>query len=194
AEFAQGGLAANLTPYLERDDVDLGMYIPQLLENHRYIDGNIYTLPKDFSTLGVYYNKDLFDQAGIAYPQPGWTWEEALEMMRKLTRARGDGEVETWGVVVNPWWNAIAWAQAWGRGRTILSPDFRTARGYLDHPDTVSALQFFYDLGLVYGVNTPDAVRDASGGERGVFLNGQAAILIWGNWAIGELQRDGPFR
>lgn len=194
AEFAQGGLAANLTPYLERDGVDLGMYIPQLLENHRYIDGNIYTLPKDFSTLGVYYNKDLFDQAGIAYPQPGWTWEEALEMMRKLTRARGDGEVETWGVVVNPWWNAIAWAQAWGRGRTILSPDFRTARGYLDHPDTVSALQFFYDLGLVYGVNTPDAVRDASGGERGVFLNGQAAILIWGNWAIGELQRDGPFR
>src|SRR5690606_39211325 len=128
AEFAQGGLAANLTPYLERDGVDLGMYIPQLLENHRYIDGNIYTLPKVFSTLGVYYNKDLFDQAGIAYPQPGWTWEEALEMMRKLTRARGDGEVETWGVVVNPWWNAIAWAQAWGRGRTILSPDFRTAK------------------------------------------------------------------
>lgn len=37
-------------------------------------------------------------------------------------------------------------------------------------------------------------MRDAAGGERGVFVSGQAAILIWGNWAIGELQRDGPFR
>ena len=51
-------------------------------------DGKQYLLPKDFSPLAVYYNKKLFDAAGVAYPKDGWTWDEFLDTAQKLTKTR----------------------------------------------------------------------------------------------------------
>ena len=195
AEFAASNVSANLTPYLERDGVDLSAYIPTLLENHRYVDGQIYSLPKDFSTLGVYYNMDLFDQAGVPYPEAGWTWDDAWEIARRLTRVGADGEAQSWGISVNHYWNAVAWSYAWGDGSLVMSPEYDSVRGYLDSPGTLDAIRTFYErIRDSYGINVPRAVQDSGGGESGPFISGQAAMLVWGNWAIGQLLRDQPFR
>ncbi len=190
AELAQAGLTENLSPYLRRDNVDLKMYIPTLLENHRHVNGAIYSLPKDFSTLGVYYNKDLFAAAGLEDPKPGWTWAQAVDMARKLKRVRSDGTVEIWPIVVNPWWNAIAWSFASAAGYELMAGDYRSVRGKLDQPEAINALRFFYDLQKVQQIVAPDPVRDGLKGEKGMFAAGKAAIMIWGNWAISEWRND----
>lgn len=57
------------------------------------IDGRLYMIPYRKSTWAVYYNKELFDAAGISYPQGEWTWREYTELARKLTRTEGNRNI-----------------------------------------------------------------------------------------------------
>lgn len=57
-------------------------------------DGAQYALPESFSTVLLFYNADLFDQAGIAYPTPDWTWDDAMTAAKAI-RALGS---DTWGI------------------------------------------------------------------------------------------------
>jgi multiple sugar transport system substrate-binding protein len=57
-------------------------------------DGTQYALPESFSTVLLFYNKDLFDAAGVEYPTPDWTWDDAMTAAKAI-RALGD---DTWGI------------------------------------------------------------------------------------------------
>ena len=67
---------------------DLGLkrdeFIPALIDAFTYQD-KTYGIPKDFNTLGMFYNKDLFDKAGLEYPTDDWTWDNLKESAAKLT-------------------------------------------------------------------------------------------------------------
>ena len=65
-------------------EFDTSVYLPGLLEPGT-VDGELYFLPKDYSTLAVYYNKTLFDEAGVEYPQDGWTWDDFLSAATTLS-------------------------------------------------------------------------------------------------------------
>jgi ABC-type glycerol-3-phosphate transport system substrate-binding protein len=65
------------------------------------VDGGWYSLDNWSFTLGVYYNRDLFDAAGLPYPDSAWTWETMLSMARRLTRdTDGDGAPDTYGIFI----------------------------------------------------------------------------------------------
>jgi multiple sugar transport system substrate-binding protein len=57
----------------------------EALWNYNSVGEDIYGLPVGYTTHVVYYNKDLFDAAGIEYPKAGWTWEDLQEAAKKLT-------------------------------------------------------------------------------------------------------------
>lgn len=57
-----------------------------------------YTLPKDYSDIAVYYNKKLFDEAGVAYPQAGWTWDDFYATAKQLTVKKGEKTTQ-WGPI-----------------------------------------------------------------------------------------------
>jgi multiple sugar transport system substrate-binding protein len=57
----------------------------EALWNYNSVGEDIYGLPVGYTTHVVYYNKDLFDAAGIEYPQAGWTWGDLQEAAKKLT-------------------------------------------------------------------------------------------------------------
>ena len=80
--------------------LDLSVYLPGMVDPGKF-EGKQYLLPKDFSPLGVYYNKKIFDKAGVAYPQDGWTWDDLLKTAQALTKdANGDGQTDVWGIRV----------------------------------------------------------------------------------------------
>ncbi|HET7558524.1 MAG TPA: extracellular solute-binding protein [Limnochordia bacterium] len=189
ASYAQGGITADLTPYLQRDKVDLNQYIPQLLDSHRYTDGKIYSLPKDFSTVGVYYNKDFFDQAGLAYPTKGWTWDDAQALSKKLAVIGADGKTKRYGLAVSPGWDAVWWSFAWGAGQSLMDDTFRHVTGFMDNEAAVNAMQRFGDLVTKYPdtIVTNDA-WNALGGEQKLFQSGLSAMVMWGNWMIASNQ------
>lgn len=193
AKWQKAGLTANLSPLMRRDNFDTGMFIPQLLENHRAIDGNIYSLPKDFSTLGVYYNKTLLNEAGVAYPEPNWTWTQALDMAKKLTKVNSDGSVNIWGLSANATWDAIQWSFAWGNQQRLFDEKYTTVRGYLDDPKTIDAIQFYFDLFHVHRVAPNPQELGALKGDSAAFAARKAAILLWGNWGISDWRTMADF-
>ena len=72
------------------------------------MDGKLYGLPNGTQTMVMYYNKKMFDDAGIAYPKDGWTWDEFSDAAKKLTKA--DGSVYGYGLSssyfqLTPWWS-----------------------------------------------------------------------------------------
>ncbi|MBE3576180.1 MAG: sugar ABC transporter substrate-binding protein [Limnochordales bacterium] len=195
AEFYRAGVLENLTPYIERDKIDLNAYVPTIVNQHRQPDGNFYTMSKDFSTMGIFYNKDHFDEAGIPYPTNKWTWNEALVWGQKLTRRDASGKVIRYGIFTDPEWVALTLSFAWGAGYTIMDKNFMTFKGYLDNPEAIKAMQFFIDLAAKYKIGPNGwAERDAIGHAEGAFFGGKASIVIYGNWPINRWRNETKLR
>ncbi|MBZ0308364.1 MAG: sugar ABC transporter substrate-binding protein [Anaerolineae bacterium] len=87
--YAANDVLLDLGSYLNMD----APYYPRALEAFQYNDQQL-ALPETFSTVLLFYNKDLFDAAGVAYPTAEWTWADAVEA-GKAIRALGD---DTWGL------------------------------------------------------------------------------------------------
>ncbi|HSG80670.1 MAG TPA: sugar ABC transporter substrate-binding protein [Gemmatimonadota bacterium] len=197
APFISRGLLVNLAPYLDRIDVDTSVYYPEVLNIFRR-PGGLYAFPKDFNPIVVYLNVDLFQEAGIPLPDTSWTWEDYRRIARQLTRdTDGDGRRDTYGTQVRrvfylwqPW--------VWATGGDVLGPDGRRATGYLDSPETESAIRFLTDLVTVDSVvPSVDVQRLPSGIGRNFFLTGRIGMVTNGHWWLPSLRRyieDGRVR
>ncbi|MGC9335616.1 MAG: ABC transporter substrate-binding protein, partial [Anaerolineae bacterium] len=95
--YATRGVLENLQPYVERDNYDLDEYWPYLLDSARY-EGDVYGLPRDIEAHALYYNKKLFDEAGVAYPTDDWTWDDLLAAAEKLTKVEASGRVSQYAL------------------------------------------------------------------------------------------------
>ncbi len=102
--IASNDVLEEIEPYVRRDLAagvadcpDLDDFFPATLDAFRYDrqsrrvgSGPLVGLPKDFTCVGFYYNRNLFDQAGVPYPpKEGWTWDEFIDAARKIGRLEG---------------------------------------------------------------------------------------------------------
>ncbi|MEZ4634717.1 MAG: extracellular solute-binding protein, partial [Caldilineaceae bacterium] len=102
--FVERGAFVSLDACLADIGFDTSVYLPGLLDPGM-VNGELYFLPKDYSTLAVYYNKRIFDEAGVAYPEDGWTWDDLLSTAQALTQdTDGDGEPDIWGIQLPANW------------------------------------------------------------------------------------------
>ncbi len=170
-----------LDTYLEESSFDAGIYLPGLLDPGK-VDGKQYLLPKDYSTLAVYYNKTLFDAASIPYPTEDWTWEDLLATAQKLTIKDADGNVTQWGIQLPAAWTTgfEYWVAA--AGGSLISTDGTSYVGYMDSPEVARAVQFYADLYNKYQVARQPADMNAFGGGNSEFANGKAAMMLFGRW------------
>ncbi|WP_306744884.1 ABC transporter substrate-binding protein [Saccharothrix yanglingensis] len=136
------------------------------------VDGKFFALPYRHDFWVLYYNKALFDRAGVPYPED-LTWDQYTELARKLTRGDGAGKVHgtyhhTWRSVVH----AIAAAQTGGDQITgdfeFFADQYRTA---LDVQESGAALDFGTAIS-----------QQAS--YRTVFETGTAAMMPMGTWYV----------
>jgi multiple sugar transport system substrate-binding protein len=180
--FVKTGAFIPLDECLASLDFDPGVYLPGLLDPGT-VDGQLYFLPKDYSTLAVYYNKAIFDAAGVPYPEDGWTWEDLLATAQALTQdSDGDGQTDIYGIQLPANWTTgfEYWVAA--AGGSLISEDGLSYVGYMDSPEAIRAAQFYSDLYNQYAVAPPPADLSAFGGGNSDFDTGKAAMRIFGRW------------
>jgi multiple sugar transport system substrate-binding protein len=86
---------------VSKDDPFVSRLWPPVIENGKAPDGGWYSVGNWSFTLGIYYNRDLFDTAGIPYPDTAWTWDEMRTVARKLTiDTNSDGTPERYGIFI----------------------------------------------------------------------------------------------
>jgi multiple sugar transport system substrate-binding protein len=114
------------------------MYPARLANN--VVNGKQYGLPIDMGTSAVYYNKDLFDAAGVAYPKPGWTWDDLWAMAGKLTQQKSDHKQFGFQYSTDLHWLYPAYG---GLGGTYF--DQQLTKATFDTASSESALQTLLD-------------------------------------------------
>ena len=95
--YAAQGVLENLDPFIEKSGYNLDDYWPGLLESAKY-EGSVYGFPRDIEVNVLYYNKDLFDKAGVDYPTDNWTWDDFLAAAEKLTVKDASGVTERYAL------------------------------------------------------------------------------------------------
>jgi multiple sugar transport system substrate-binding protein len=180
-DLARNGLVENLSERMKSDPVDLSPIAPALLEAFTY-DGSLYAMPKDFDTVGLWYNKAMFDAAGVAYPDDSWTWQTLREAAIKLT----DTANGVHGFVVNAGTRAGYYNFIAQNGGDVIT-DANTS-GF-EMPATVAAIQFMADLMLVDKVS-PTVQQQEEVNAQTRFKTGKAAMVIDGSWRAREFADD----
>jgi len=180
-QFAALGALAELDPFIEADGYDMSQYYDTTVGMHQY-QGKQFGLPATFSTVPLFINKTLFDEAGVSYPDGTWTWDQLIDAGKKLTKDQdGDGIVDVYG-----------YAQAWWPMYIFLNnASFFTADGKcgLTTPAAVEALQKMADLTLVENIS-PTRADLATQSDWDMFIAGKLAMFPVGPWAIGPYQEN----
>lgn len=183
APLADKGVLANLEPFIAQDkSLNLPDFFAPLVELCRY-KGTLYSLPRYTSVYTLFYNKDLFDAAGLAYPdkRAQWTWDDFLAAARKITRdLDGDGKPDEWGCVLD-FWGSRLYPWIWQNGGDLLSPD--GTRSALDTPQTIQALEFLVSLKTKYHV-TPGAIETQRRETLELFRQGKVGMYMTGPWDV----------
>ena len=145
-DYAKAGWLLNLEPYFRRD-LRASDFFMEPARAVRYPDmerGDLYAIPFGFVVTALFYNKDLFNRAGISFPDATWTWDHVRAAAKKLTLdTTGDGRPDQWGFWSRPsYWMVDPVIHAFG-GATISS-DYQQV--LLDRPESVAALRFLRDM------------------------------------------------
>jgi ABC-type glycerol-3-phosphate transport system substrate-binding protein len=86
---------------VSRRDTFVQRLWPDIIESGTCLDGGWYSLGNWSFTYGVYYNRDEFDAAGLAYPDTAWTWQDMVRMATALTKdTDGDGTTDRYGIFI----------------------------------------------------------------------------------------------
>lgn len=140
------GVTRDLTPFLEQDTtLSAADFYPGTLQPEA--DGRLLLLPIEVEYSLLVYDRELFDAAGVAYPQPGWTWDEMRAVANLLT-LRAGGETTQWGLVLDAPELAV-----YGRlARPLVDTSVDPAAPRYQDDDVVAAVRWVSDLFLVDGV------------------------------------------
>lgn len=161
--------------------IDTDVFVDSLISAYTF-DHKIYGIPKDFNTLALYYNKDLFDEAGVAYPGDKETWASISDKARKISHLADD----VYGIAFQPAWdrfgafvNATGWEQFDDKGKTNLL-DKRFSETFSWYTDLIreGAAVVPGDLG--------------QGWTGGAFATENVGMAMEGAWMIGFLSNDAP--
>ncbi len=181
--FASKNTLRELGSSMKKDGTDKAdLFYPAALNAFKY-RGVQYGLPMTFSTVVLFYNKDLFDKAGVAYPNKNWTWKDQLEAAKKLT----DAPKKVWGVFQPvQFWEFYKVAVQAGGGLKV-SPTVQ-----IDTPKNREALRWLVDKSLTHKV-MPTAAQMSGVGDGDMFVNGQLAMIHTGIWMFDTFSKA-PFK
>ena len=183
-QWIRQGAFSNLNGFIVESEVDLGDFFPGTIDQFAY-DNKQWGIPNDAVPEVVYYNKEMFDAAGLAYPTDDWSYEQMREAAKKLT-LDGEGRNAT-----DPDFDAENIVQ-WGWNRT---PQHIWARHYIriwgtDHctnadctlmdltnPEVVAAYQWWADMAQEdHSVPVDLYTGEQTGVAGDAFLAGKAAM------------------
>lgn len=153
------GALLPLDEYIQKDkkEIDPDDFYSEALMGGKGDDGRLYGLPVDIAGWALYYNRGLFDKAGLSYPDRSWTWDTLLDVAKKLTKdLDGDGRIDQYGVYVKVKMGVIE-LLAGQSGATILNGD--NSKSTFNTPEGRSVIQLLSDLIIEHKVVPPPEFR-----------------------------------
>jgi len=180
-DYQTRGVLANLQPFIDKNPDMLKDVYPQTLEAYKTADG-YYGMPRDFQTIVLFYNKEMFDAAGVAYPTADWTWDDLRAAAKKLTLdSDGDGTPDQYGFVFDQWDMEPGWSQAlWSHGGDVISADH--TKTLVGEPASRKGWQTLYDM-VFEDKSSPDANTIGQYGLD-LFQAKIAAMTPLGHWVV----------
>jgi multiple sugar transport system substrate-binding protein len=172
--YASRGVLAPLDELIQRDNFAIEAYHPELMRIFSY-DGNIYGFPRDNDTTVLYFNKDLFDEAGISYPTADWTWDDLRQAAAALTKQDARGRTVQYGLGLEknkyPVW-------VYQNGGQVFDDPVAATTFLMDEPAAVEAIQFVADMINEDGsVPSFDAMQQL-GSTTELFSTGRVAMVM----------------
>ena len=177
-KYADNGMLAEVS-----DIVDETKFSDISLKNAQGSDGKLYGVPKDKDVVCLVYNKELFDAAGVAYPDDTWTWDNLITASQQIYDATGKYGYMAYADEQLGYWNFV-----YQNGGYILNED-KTKAGF-DQPATREAMEFY--IGLQDYEWCPDQAYFGEQAPGTVFLSGQGAMYLEGNWNFLPMLQNTP--
>ncbi len=177
--YANMNAIADVTEHFRGSEtIGADTYYPGVLQSATY-EEKLFGVPWIANPLMIYYNKDLFDDAGVTYPDPeaDWTWQEFLETAKQLTKDQQDSLGNTYrqyGYIVDGWPNIETFI--WAGGGDIIAEDGTEI--LLDSPESLAGLDLLHEI-LVAQV-TPRYQEVGSFGSNNVWFEKQRAAMFMG--------------
>lgn len=175
--YASAGALLPINAIVGDGGIDTANFAAPLVEMYQW-DGSQYGLPRDFDTIALFYNKDIFDAAGVAYPDDTWTWETFRSVSEQLT----DAGAGVWGAGLQTSWQENYYNFIYQNGGKLLSDDL--TRSEVGSPESSEA--FVYLTGFFSDELTPSiAIQQSNPVADSLFPAGQVAMLPGGSFRAG---------
>lgn len=180
----------DVQPYV---DVEPGFNPEDFYENwwnYPVVEGKRFGIPDAAAPHVTFYNADLFDAAGVEYPdKDSFTWTDFEEKARAIS----DPDNQIWGSETIPvGWHMFSVKQAWQNDGRYYSPDYQEC--WLDKPETIEAIQFWADM-LLDGNVMPSPSQIVGIGGAGaaaeLLAAGRLGMQRMGSWITGVLVEAG---
>lgn len=184
-DYAAKGALTDLSPYMQQDGVLKDAYVPALFDAFSH-DGKVWALPKDSAAWGIYYNKTMFDAAGVPYPKPDWTLQDFQQTALALTvdangvKASQPGfdanNIKQWGFNwINPLPFDSEQARGWilANGADWYNESYTESR--LNDPKVLEVLKTFQQMRCEqHSIPTPSQAQ----GQGDPFRAGLTAMIV----------------
>lgn len=135
----------DLRPLLENDGIDIARYYPQKALDLLTVDGELLGIPMTAVGAAVGYSKSWYAKAGLSVPRNDWTWDDFVSDAVALKAANGGDSDNVYGASV-PYFPELLESVVISRGGAFISPDGKTASGYLDSAETIETLEWLKTL------------------------------------------------
>ncbi len=177
--YARGGVLMDLTDILNGDIAGKGNYPDYVVEDF-VIDGKNYGIPKDIGTLALFYNKDLFDNAGVEYPTSDWTWDDLSAAAEKLT----DKDAGIYGLNADNNGQNFYWNLIWQNEGDIFDPANKLCT--FDSPESTEAIK--YAISFIEKGHSPTPADFSNLTADEYFESSKSAMTYAGSWMLTEYQ------
>ena len=168
-KYSDFGMLADLTDLYDDPAYYTGHYSEISLSNAQGSDGRMYGIPKDKDNVCLVYNREMFDAAGVSYPDESWTWDDLTEASQEIYDATGKYGYMAYADDQLGYWN------------------FVYQKGGFDQPATIDAMKFY--IGLQSTDWCPDQNYFAETSPGTAFFSEQGAMFLEGSWnLLAEMQ------
>ncbi|WP_433775535.1 ABC transporter substrate-binding protein [Bacillus wiedmannii] len=155
-------------------------FYTNILNYHKFKNAT-FGFPIGFTTRVIYYNKKLFQEAGVPLPTSGWTWEQFSDAAKKLSNP----EKKQYGFVLSSKKNSYAFQEyVWSNGSSFISPDGKKVDGYMNSSKTQEILNGFQHMIDEKSAIVSDKVTES-------FKSGKIAMIENGIWPLEDFKKAG---
>jgi len=173
------GAFMDLKPFIDKDaSFEIDDYFSEAVARYTR-DGGVYCIPRDTAPFAcVYYNKDLFDLAGVPYPGDDWDWADMLDKAKRLTKKSEYDNIGQYGYYGWTWQNFV-----YSNGGSFVDDVENPSSFTMESPEAIGGLRFYADLINKYKVSpSPVDFGNLGMGAQQLFMSGKLAMYQSGFW------------